>query len=240
MAEGNLLFQPVKNYCRHTVATCAPDDTVLRVAEVMREQNISSLVVCDEQQPIGILTDRDLRNKVVAEGADPSQLTASDIMNAPLITVNEDDFIFEALHIISRNNIHRVCVIDKEKRLTGIITDSDILRMQTHSPQRLVRDIEEAETINELLEEKNKMEQRIKKIGVEIEKTRERIGEEYVEEYDRLRKRTGGGIAVAAIRGDECTGCGMQLTSRTQQHARRGAVVNCPTCGRIVVYKPAK
>lgn len=152
MAEGNLLFQPVKNYCRHTVTTCAPDDTVLQVAGVMREQNISSLVVCDEHQPIGILTDRDLRNKVVAEGSDPSLLTASDIMNAPLITVNEDDFIFEALHIISRNNIHRVCVIDREKRLTGIITDSDILRMQTHSPQRLVRDIEEAETINELKE----------------------------------------------------------------------------------------
>lgn len=99
---------------------------------------------------------------------------------------------------------------------------------------------EQAETIGALMEEKKRMRKRIEDVGEEIEKTRERIADEYLEEYDRLRRRTGGGLAVAAIRGDECTGCGMQLTSRTQQHARRGSVVNCPTCGRIVVYKPAK
>lgn len=150
MAEVNLLFQPVKSYCTHTLATCSLHDTVLQVATQMREQRISSMVVCEEKKPIGILTDRDLRNKVVAEGIDPSLITAADIMNAPLITVDEDDYIFEALYLISRNNIHRVCVVDKDNRLTGIITDSDILRLQTHSPQKLVRDIEEAQTFNEL------------------------------------------------------------------------------------------
>lgn len=152
MTEINLLFQPVKNYCRNTIATCSLDDTVLQVAAEMRDQSISSVVVCEDKIPIGILTDRDLRNKVVASGVDPATIKASDIMNSPLITVGEDDFIFEALHLISRNNIHRVCVVDKEDRLTGIITDSDILRLQTHSPQKLVRDIEEAQTINELKE----------------------------------------------------------------------------------------
>ncbi|PLX80299.1 MAG: signal transduction protein [Desulfuromonas sp.] len=150
MAEGNLLFQPVKNYFRHEVVTCRPADSILQVAAKMREENISSIVVCENGQPLGIVTDRDLRNKVVAEGVDPAQLTAADVMNSPLITVNEDDFIFEALYQISRNNIHRVCVIDKEQRLIGILTDSDILRLQTHSPQKLVRDIEEAQTFNEL------------------------------------------------------------------------------------------
>ncbi|MBW2476658.1 MAG: CBS domain-containing protein [Deltaproteobacteria bacterium] len=152
MAEGNLLFQPIKNYCSHTVATCSLNDTVQNVAIAMRQRGISSMVVCEDSQPVGILTDRDLRNKVVAQGVDPAIITAADIMNAPLITVDEDDFIFEALYLISRNNIHRVCVVDKDNRLTGIITDSDILRLQTHSPQKLVRDIEEAATINELKE----------------------------------------------------------------------------------------
>ncbi len=152
MTEINLLFQPVKNYCRNTIATCSLDDTVLHVAVEMREQNISSMVVCEDKIPVGILTDRDLRNKVVAKGIDPAVVTAADIMNAPLISVGEDDFIFEALYLISRNNIHRVCVVDKEDRLIGIITDSDILRLQIHSPQKLVRDIEDAQTINELKE----------------------------------------------------------------------------------------
>ncbi len=150
MADANLLFQPVKNYCRNTISSCAPDDTVLKVAATMRDQKISSMVVCKNNKPVGILTDRDLRNKVVAQGVDPASITAADIMNAPLITVGEDDFIFEALYLISRNNIHRVCVVDKNDRLIGIITDSDILQLQTHSPQKLVRDIEESQTINEL------------------------------------------------------------------------------------------
>ncbi|MDH3998188.1 MAG: DUF294 nucleotidyltransferase-like domain-containing protein [Desulfuromonadales bacterium] len=152
MTEVNLLFQPVKNYCRNAVATCTLDDSVLEVAGIMRDKSISSVVVCEHGQPIGILTDRDLRNKVVAAGVDPATLKAASIMNAPLITVSEEDFIFEALYLISRHNIHRVCVVDKENRLTGIITDSDILQLQTHSPQKLVRDIEEAQTINELKE----------------------------------------------------------------------------------------
>ncbi|PLX78066.1 MAG: signal transduction protein, partial [Desulfuromonas sp.] len=61
MAEGNLLFQPVKNYFRHEVVTCRPADSILQVAARMREHNISSVVICEESQPLGIVTDRDLR-----------------------------------------------------------------------------------------------------------------------------------------------------------------------------------
>ncbi|NIR46457.1 MAG: CBS domain-containing protein, partial [Gemmatimonadetes bacterium] len=75
--------------------------------------------------PVGIFTDRDLRGKVVAEGLDPSGLKVGEIMNAPLITVREDDFLFEALYRMSRHAIHRVCVVDEAGRLTGIVTDSD-------------------------------------------------------------------------------------------------------------------
>ncbi len=150
MAEGNTLFLPVKDFCRRNVATCSPRESVLEVAAMMHDKNISSAVVCEKGNPIGIMTDRDLRSKVVAQGVDPTTITAQDIMNAPLITVREDDFIFEALHRISRNNIHRVCVIDAEQRLVGIITDSDIIKLQSNSPQRLVRDIEEAGTIAEV------------------------------------------------------------------------------------------
>ncbi len=150
MSEENILFQPIKKYCRRNVATCAPEDSVLQVAGVMRELQISSVIVCEGTNPVGILTDRDLRNKVVAQGTDPSTLMASDIMNAPLITVSEDDFIFEALYRISKNSIHRICVVDQDNRLSGIITITDIMRLQTRSPQKLVRDIDHATTLEEL------------------------------------------------------------------------------------------
>jgi len=150
MSEDNILFQPIKKFCRRDVATCHPTDTVVTVAGVMRDLRISSVIVCEDTTPVGILTDRDLRNKVVACAADPATTTARDIMNAPLITVHEDDFIFEALYRISKNGIHRICVVDQDSRLSGIITVTDIMRLQTHSPQKLVRDIDQAATLEEL------------------------------------------------------------------------------------------
>jgi len=150
MSEENILFQPIKNYCRRNVATCDPEDSVLKVAGVMRDLKISSMIVCEENNPIGIMTDRDLRSKVVAQGVDPATIVARDIMNAPLITVGVDDFLFEALYRISKNGIHRICVVDQDNRLSGIITVTDIMRLQTRSPQKLVRDIDQAATLEEL------------------------------------------------------------------------------------------
>ena len=150
MPEAVTLFQPVGNFCRREVVTCAADDSLTTVAGIMRMRNISSVVVCSGNAPIGIVTDRDLRNKVVAGGLDPGSLVVRDIMNAPLITVGEEEFLFEALYRMSKHGIHRVGVVDGNGRLAGIITDSDILRLQTRSPQQLIRDIEEAGSIDDL------------------------------------------------------------------------------------------
>lgn len=150
MNDLNVLFQPVGCYCCREVVTCSPGDGLVGAVLIMRERNISSLVVCDSGIPQGILTDRDLRNKVVARGVDPSRMTVAEVMNFPLITINEEEFLFEALHRISRHGIHRLVVTDRTGKLTGIITDSDILRIQTRSPQQLAREIEEAGSIEDL------------------------------------------------------------------------------------------
>jgi CBS domain-containing protein len=150
MAEAGVFFLPVKDFCRRQVVTCSPEDRVVDMATTMRERNISSVVVCEDGAPTGIVTDRDLRNKVVSRGEDPGALAVRQIMNSPLITVGEEDFLFEALYRMSRHGIHRVGVVDTAGRLTGIITDSDILRLQTRSPQQMVREIQEARNVAEL------------------------------------------------------------------------------------------
>lgn len=150
MPDLNTLFLTVGSCCRREVITCAPSDRLTDAAAAMQRRNISSLVVCETGNPVGILTDRDLRNKVVAQGLDPSALTAADVMNSPLITISEDDYLFEALHRISRHRIHRLAVTGPGGELSGIITDSDILRVQTLSPQQLVREIEEAPAVEDL------------------------------------------------------------------------------------------
>ncbi|MHB8121407.1 MAG: putative nucleotidyltransferase substrate binding domain-containing protein [Desulfuromonadaceae bacterium] len=150
MPDMNTLFLTVGNYCRREVITCTPSDLLTDAAATMQRRNISSLVVTEAGNPVGILTDRDLRNKVVARGIDPGTLTVADVMNFPLITIAEDDYLFEALHRFSRHRIHRLVVTGQAGELAGIITDSDIMRVQSHSPQQLVREIEEAPTVEDL------------------------------------------------------------------------------------------
>jgi CBS domain-containing protein len=150
MPDLNALFLTVGSYCRREVITCSPPDRLTDAAVTMQRRNISSLVVCSGGNPVGILTDRDLRNKVVAQGLDPGTLTVAEVMNSPVITISEDDYLFEALHMISRHRFHRLVVTDPAGKLAGIITDSDILRVQTRSPQQLVREIEEANAVDTL------------------------------------------------------------------------------------------
>ncbi|MDD2852737.1 MAG: putative nucleotidyltransferase substrate binding domain-containing protein [Desulfuromonadaceae bacterium] len=171
MPDPNALFLTVGNYCRHEVVTCSPTDRLTDAAATMRQRNISSLVVSRAGTVQGILTDRDLRNKVVASGIDPRSLSVADVMNSPVITISEDAYLFEALHRISRHRIHRLVVTGPAGKLAGIITDSDILRVQTRSPQQLVRDIEEASSIQELKELRRRVQELVKHListGVHI------------------------------------------------------------------------
>ena len=150
MAEEGQFFRPVRDFCQRTVVTCGPDDALVDVVRIMREKNISSVVVCDNKLPSGIMTDRDLRNKVVASGVDPSAIAVRAIMNSPLAVIGENDLLYEALYQMSRQKIHRLAVVDGKGKLSGIITDSDIIRLQSHSPHQLVLDIEKAAGIDDL------------------------------------------------------------------------------------------
>lgn len=150
MAEENQFFRPVRDFCQRKVMTCGADDALVEAVMTMRERNISSMVVLKDGMPDGIFTDRDLRNKVVAPGRSPSELKVGDVMHSPLITIGDDDLLYEALHRMSRTKIHRLVVVDDKGALTGIITDTDILRLQAHSPHQLVLDIEKAASIDDL------------------------------------------------------------------------------------------
>ncbi|TXG94637.1 MAG: CBS domain-containing protein [Rhodocyclaceae bacterium] len=150
MSEENAFFRPVKDSCARSIVSCAPDDALIGVVGIMREKNISSVIVIDQGAPIGIFTDRDLRNKVVAAGICPDQLKVRDVMNSPLSVIGEEELLYQALYRMSRQKIHRLGVVDPAGKLSGIITDTDILRLQAHSPHQLVLDIEKAQHLDDL------------------------------------------------------------------------------------------
>ncbi len=151
MSDESTFFLPVKDHCHRDLITCHTEDKVIEAALLMRDKSISSLIACDDKGvPVGIMTDRDLRNKVVAGQLDPNLILVREVMTAPVISVREEDSLFEVLYQMSRHRIHRVGVVDDNNLLVGIINESDIIRLQNRSPQKLLRAIDETETVSDL------------------------------------------------------------------------------------------
>lgn len=148
--EGSFLFVKVKDICKKDVVTCEPNSKVSQIAQLMKDKNISGIIVCKDSLPIGVITDRDFRNKIVAQNAQFTEMTAVEIMSFPVITVKAEDYIFEAIYKMTRQNIHRLVVVDEMGYLAGVITDTDIIKHQTNTPLYFIRELEYANSVDEL------------------------------------------------------------------------------------------
>lgn len=113
-------------------ATVDRDHTALRAARLMKEKNVGSVVVVDEKgRPVGIVTDRDLALKLMAEGKSP-ETPVDEIMSHPVFAVSQEALIFDTLREMARRHVHRMPVIDAEtKRLVGMVTAEDALMLLT-------------------------------------------------------------------------------------------------------------
>ena len=132
------------------VVTTQEDTTIREAAQIMSEQSISSIVISDRKGlPTGMVTDRDLREKVVARGRSVEDPIKS-IMSSSLIRVDARDYCFEAVLKMIKYNIHHILVI-KDGQLTGVITNHDMMMLQGTSPLSLTKDIESQQTIDGLI-----------------------------------------------------------------------------------------
>jgi CBS domain-containing protein len=124
---------------------CLPNDLASQAARVMRREHVGSLpVVGDEpsRELIGIITDRDLAIKVVAELRDPSRTTVGDIMTRTIVVCREDDDLSTAIAAIEEYQIRRIPVIDYGGRIVGIISLADVAS-RPHVPQTTAELVEE-------------------------------------------------------------------------------------------------
>jgi predicted transcriptional regulator len=117
----------VKNVMAKTVITIDKDSSVHEAAKIMSEKLIGCIVVTDEDKPMGIATERDILQRVVAKGLDASKVKMKDIMSKPLITVSGDTLIINATRIMQKSKVRRLLVMEKGK-IVGIITERDLLR----------------------------------------------------------------------------------------------------------------
>ena len=126
-------FILVRDIMARNVKTVRTDDSVLSAVKKMIKFNIGSVIVTNNGKPIGIITERNILEKVVAPRHDADTLHAKDIMSSPLITVDENDAVEDAAKIMGRKTIKTLPVLGGDK-LVGIITSSDIVRS---NPQQI-------------------------------------------------------------------------------------------------------
>ena len=117
----------VKDVMSSPVITVGETEPVDKVAQFMDEQQLGCIVVTDKNsRPIGIITERDLVTRVLAKNRLPSNLTAKDVMTAPLVTINPDETLSNAARQMSRLNVRRLGVVYKGD-LVGLISSKDVL-----------------------------------------------------------------------------------------------------------------
>jgi CBS domain-containing protein len=145
-ADPDLFQARLAHLLRRPLITIEPGASVGGAARLMDEQQVSCLVVTSA--PPGIVTDRDLRGRVLARGLSDTTAVA-DVMSAPALTLPADSLVFEGLLLMLERGIHHLPVTEGE-RIVGVVTNTDILRRKSHSPLFLPRQLQRAQTLGEL------------------------------------------------------------------------------------------
>jgi CBS domain-containing protein len=131
----------VKN-CMHKGAQwVAPDTPITTVAKTMLEQDIGAIPVGENDRLVGMVTDRDIAVRGVANGKDVSHLTARDIMTTGIVWCRDSDEVSQAAQMMESKQVRRLPVIDKNKRMVGILGLGDI---STAASQRITAGITRA------------------------------------------------------------------------------------------------
>ncbi|NYR10917.1 cyclic nucleotide-binding/CBS domain-containing protein [Pseudoalteromonas sp. MIP2626] len=158
--SNDLTTAKVKSLIHRDVVTVLTTSTVQDVAKLMSEEAVSSVLVTDINKPInddpeeddgqvvGIITDRDLRNKVVAPGLS-FDTQAQHIMSTNLVILDANAYVFEAVLAMLRDSLHHLPVVQK-RRPIGVISLSDILRYESQSSLLLVRGILAQQSVEDL------------------------------------------------------------------------------------------
>jgi CBS domain-containing protein len=128
---------------------CAPTVSVRDAAETMAREAISSILIRGDDV-LGIVTDRDLRTRIIAEGRDLS-VPVSQVMTTPVIKVRDDAMVDEALRLMLEHGIHHLPVTGADGRVTGVVSDTDLIGLERTVPFTFLRNLDRAETTDEVV-----------------------------------------------------------------------------------------
>jgi len=124
---------------------CVPTDPVMKAAQLMKSEDVGPIPIVknkDDKKLAGIITDRDLAIKVVAEARDPKTTPVEQVMTEDVVTCEANDDLQKALRLMQDYQIRRIPVVDKSDHLLGIIAQADVAT-RLGSPQTVGRVVEQ-------------------------------------------------------------------------------------------------
>jgi CBS domain-containing protein len=108
--------------------TIDAEQSVAYAAKMMRDEDVGLAPIVEDDKLIGMLTDRDIAIRVVAEGRDPGQVKVRDVASKQVVTIDPQQDLDEALRIMAKHQVRRLPVVEEDGQLVGVVAQADIAR----------------------------------------------------------------------------------------------------------------
>ena len=119
-------MQSISEIMTRDVKVISPDDNLQQAAQIMRDLDIGAIPVCNGKRIVGMITDRDITIRSVAEGRMPADVRVSDVMTDKVLWCFEDQTVGEVLQQMGDQQVRRIPVVSRDMELTGVVSLGDL------------------------------------------------------------------------------------------------------------------
>jgi CBS domain-containing protein len=122
------MSQSIKDVMTSNPRSIDADKSVAYAAQMMRDEDVGLAPIVEGDKLIGMLTDRDIAIRVVAEGRNPDQVTVREVASQHVVTIDPQQDLDEALRIMAKHQVRRLPVVEEDGRLVGVVAQADVAR----------------------------------------------------------------------------------------------------------------
>ena len=124
-----------------------PETPVSEAARLMKSEDVGSLPILEGERVTGVVTDRDIVIRAVAEEKDPRGMPVREVASRDLVTIDQDQDLSEALKLMASHQVRRIPVVDRDDRLVGVVAQADVAReMKDKESGQMQQDISQTPT----------------------------------------------------------------------------------------------
>ena len=120
--------QSIREIMTANPSTIEPGNSVVDAARIMKQEDAGVVPVTENGRLTGMVTDRDIAIRVVAEGKDPQSTTVREVASTDLVTVDPQQGLDEALRLMAQHQVRRLPVVEEDGRLVGVVAQADVAR----------------------------------------------------------------------------------------------------------------